>query len=617
MNSPALQTQIKEFPKNPGVYLMRDDEGRIIYVGKAKVLRNRVRSYFSGTKDPKTQVLVSKIAKIDFLVTQTEYEALILENNLIKEYNPRYNINLKDGKTYPVIRITNDEFPRIFRTRRLIQDGSRYFGPFPDVGAIETYLEIVDKVHPLRKCRGPLKKRAHPCLYYHIGKCPGPCAGLISPEDYRKEADYAAEMIAAPPEELQARFTAEMNEASASLRFEKAAEYRDLLRAIDNIFSEQKVVDYDLETRDYLGWFEQDGYHSFVILQMRGGRLAGTDMFRSQGFGGGDEDLAVFIAQYYGQYRRFPEKLFVPLPGLIPDIQRYLSEELGAETTVLQPAGSRDEAVLAMAGENARQDCAKRIHEMGNLPALEELQSVLNLPGLPLRIEGFDIAQLHGKHTVAAMVSFHQGKPDPGQYRKFHIRSLAGGIDDFEAIREAVARRYTRVLNEGLPRPDLIVIDGGKGQLSSAQSILQALGLDSIPILGLAKQEEEIFLPGKPDPILLPPGNPALRILQAVRDESHRFGTSFNQRLRSKDLKLDSLESVEGIGKVRSTRLLTEFGSLDGIRRASPEELAARGKITLELAQRLLSAVVEGSETGPEIETGLEAAEPEEVYTEE
>jgi excinuclease ABC subunit C len=587
MKETALQNRIKDFPKNPGVYLMKDDRGTIIYVGKAKILRNRVRSYFAGTKDPKTRVLVSKIRTIDYLITESEYEALILENNLIKEYSPRYNINLKDGKTYPVIRITADEYPRIFRTRRIIQDGSRYFGPYTNVAAIQTYLEMIDKLYPLRKCRGPLKKRSSPCLYYHIGKCPGPCAGLVSREDYQAQADKAATMLAKPPEELQKELEAHMQEASKGLKFEKAAEYRDLLRAMDSIFVDQKVIDYDLETRDYLGWYAQDSYHSFVVLQMRGGRLAGTDMFRSQGFGSDEEDLVQFITRYYSEFRRFPERLFLPPRAPQEDIQRFFREELGAsETTVLYASGDRDGAVMNMATENARQDCLKRIMDLGSRPALEELQRILSLPTLPERIEGFDIAQLHGKHTVAAMVSYFQGRPDPGSYRKFHIRSINGGIDDFESIREAVARRYTRVINEDLPRPDLILIDGGKGQLSGAKGILDALGLD-IPILGLAKREEEIFLPGEKEPIILPPGHPALRILQGVRDEAHRFGTTFNQQLRTSDLKLDTLEGIPGLGKVRSQRLMKKFGGLKGIAQASIHELSRAGGFGNDLAQSI------------------------------
>ena len=584
MNQLSLQNQLKDFPKKPGVYLMKDQDGRVIYVGKAKILKNRVRSYFTGDKDPKTRVLVSKIADIDVLVTSSEYEALILENNLIKEYNPRYNINLKDGKTYPVIRITNEDYPRIFRTRRIIHDGSRYFGPYPNIKALETYLELVDKIYPLRKCRGPLKKRSSPCLYYHLHKCPGPCANLISQQDYQNQVNQAAELLAQQPKQLETDLRSRMEEASQSLAFEKAAEYRDMIRAMDTMFTGQSVVDYNLETRDYLGWHNDQTWFSFVILQMRGGKMVGTDMFRTESYGDVQETLEQFLLRYYSEFNRYPEKLFVP-PDLITDeIQRFLSEELSAPTQVLLGSEDRDGAILNMAIEIVRQDNYKQAHDRGNMAALEELQRILKLPTIPLRIEGFDIAQLHGKHTVAAMVSFYQGRPDKKEYRHFGIRSLQGEIDDFESIREAVARRYTRVLNEDLPRPDLILIDGGKGQLNGAKSILDALGLDQIPILGLAKREEEIFLPGSPDPITLPPGHPSLRILQAVRDEAHRFGTSHNQQLRSKDVKLETLEGIPGLGKVRSRRLLQGFGSVEEIAKAEVQHLAQVGGFGTDLA---------------------------------
>jgi excinuclease ABC subunit C len=584
MNQLSLQNQLKDFPKKPGVYLMKDQDGRVIYVGKAKILKNRVRSYFTGDKDPKTRVLVSKISAIDVLVTSSEYEALILENNLIKEYNPRYNINLKDGKTYPVIRITNEDYPRIFRTRRIIHDGSRYFGPYPNIKALETYLELVDKIYPLRKCRGPLKQRSSPCLYYHLHKCPGPCANLISQEDYKNQVNQAAELLSQQPKELETDLRSRMEEASQSLAFEKAAEYRDMIRAMDTMFTGQSVVDYNLETRDYLGWHNDQTWFSFVILQMRGGKMVGTDMFRTESYGDVQETLEQFLLRYYSEFNRYPEKLFVPPDLITEEIQRYLSEELSAPTQVLLGSEDRDGAILNMATETARQDNYKQAHDRGNMAALEELQRILKLPTIPLKIEGFDIAQLHGKHTVAAMVSFYQGRPDRKEYRHFGIRSLQGEIDDFESIREAVARRYTRVLNEDLPRPDLILIDGGKGQLNGAKSILDALGLDHIPILGLAKREEEIFLPGSPDPITLPPGHPSLRILQAVRDEAHRFGTSHNQQLRTKDVKLETLEGIPGLGKVRSRRLLLGFGSVEEIAKADVQQLAQVGGFGTDLA---------------------------------
>lgn len=570
---------------------MKDATSRVIYVGKARILRNRVRSYFSGEKDVKTRALVQKIDSIDYIVTATEYEALILESNLVKEYQPRYNIDLKDGKTYPVIRITNEDFPRIFKTRRIIGDGSAYFGPFPSVRTIDVYLEIIDNIIPLRKCHGPLKKRSAPCLYYHIKKCPAPCVDYISGEDYRARAAEAGRLISRPSEDLRNELVANMETASSKLDFEKAARYRDMAAAIDNINSEQKVMDHDPESRDYLASSHYETHSSFVVFKMRNGRLSGTDMYHTKGFGEETELLLQFLTQYYVDSASLPHKLFVPDAEVARLAADYFRVELKADTEIAMPSGSRDTAVMQMARENARQDLGRRLNELGTTPALDELRRIFELPALPRRIEGFDIAQLHGKHTVASLVSFHDGAPDKAAYRRFHIRSLKGAIDDFEAIREAVARRYTRVVNENLPRPDLILIDGGKGQLSSAKSILDALGLQDIPILSLAKREEEVFVPHKSEPVVLPAGHPALRLLQAVRDETHRFATGANQQLRSSDLKLDKLEGIPGLGKKRSTALLTAFGSIQAIAEASMEDLRSAAGISEALARNLLVAL--------------------------
>ncbi len=595
MNLQEIKNSISDFPDAPGVYLMKNADGEIIYVGKAKRLRNRVRSYFLSGRDVKTSTLVTKIRSIDFVVTDNEYEALILENNLIKEHNPRYNINLKDGKTYPVIRITNDEYPRIFRTRRIIQDGSRYFGPYADVKAIDTYLELVDNLFPLRKCKGTLKKREHPCLYYHIGKCPGPCAGLISQSDYAKRAEEISKLLSEPPEELKKDIQSRMLEASQKQEYEKAAGLRDNLYAVETIENNQLVNDFDPESRDYIASHEHEGLISFVVFQMRQGRLVGTDIFRSRSFSSSEpaDNLEQFIIRYYQEYRKLPAKIFLK-PGSVDrqSLERFLTEELDRkdenekprEIAIVKPESSRDASLLTMAEENARQDSFKRAREIGDEEGIAELKKVLRLPKLPRRIEGFDIAQLQGKFTVAALVSFRNGVPDKQEYRYFNIKSLKGKIDDYEAMREAMARRYSRIVNEKKDMPDLILIDGGKGQLNAACAILESLGLRGQPILGLAKREEEIFLPGQSQGLLLPPGTPALRVLQAVRDEAHRFGTTLNQKQRNRDLDLQILE-IPGFGPRRSQQLLAEFSSYDKALEAGPKEIQQRTGIPLQLAE--------------------------------
>ncbi|MFW5744732.1 MAG: excinuclease ABC subunit UvrC [Spirochaetota bacterium] len=585
---------VSHFPGEPGVYVMRDREHTILYVGKAKNLRNRVRSYFSRDKDVKTAVLMKKVDSIDYIVCRSEYEALLLENNLIKENRPRYNINLKDGKTYPVIRITNEKWPRVFRTRNVVQDGSTYFGPYANVHQIDRYLEVIEKLFPLRKCRGPIRKREHPCLYYHIGRCAAVCAGKTSHDEYMRRIESIRKLLSGEADALIADLEHQMDEAVADLKFEKAADLRDTIAAIRGTQEEQQVVDFDPDVRDYLGIYEKDGLVSMTIFHMRGGKMLGTELFHSDVYGEASDYVPQFLIQYYTAAKNIPEKLVIGaqrklVRAIAPDLRHFFAEELGKRVVIRAPEGSRDESVVNLAAENARRDFEKRVRESGNIPGLEELQKVLRLPRLPLRIEGFDIAHVDGRHPVASLVSFQNGRPDKSSYRKFHMRTLDGNIDDFAAMREVVARRYTRVANDELAAPDLILIDGGKGQVSSTVSVLQALELD-IPVVGIAKREEELFLPGESEGIRLPEGSEPLRILQAVRDEAHRFATTFRAGLQSADFSLQTLESVPGIGPTRSKRLIAKFKSLDAIASATPESIAAEAKIPYETAEAVRDA---------------------------
>ena len=587
LNQDELKNSISDFPASSGVYLMRNKNKQIIYIGKAKKLRSRVRSYFSVHKDRKTAALIGHVHSIDFVLTDNEYEALILENNLIKEHNPRYNINLRDGKTYPLIRITTDEYPRIFRTRRIIKDGSDYFGPFADVKAIDTYLGIVDALFPLRKCKGKLKKREHPCLYYHIDKCPGPCAGLVDRKEYNARVDQIRQLFTSSARKVKEDIRAKMEEASATLRFEKAAEFRDNLRAMETVESAQHVDDFDDETRDYISFHEHEGLISFVVFQMRQGRLVGTNIFRNRIFGSADErdSLEQFIIRYYEEMRAPPAVLYIDYGNFDSALlQQFFTRHREARVHICGPESERDGRLLRMVRENAKQDSLKRAREIGDEEGITELKKIFKLPYLPRRIEGFDIAQLQGKHTVAALVSFKNGVPDKKEYRYFNIRSLEGKIDDYEAMREVVARRYSRLVNENKSLPDLILIDGGKGQLNAACQILESLGLKGLPILSLAKREEEIFLPGRSQGVLLPEGTAALRVLQAVRDEAHRFGTSLNQRQRSTDLKFMA-GKVPGFGQKRSRQILAEFDSYQNAVDAGAEEINNRTAIPLAVAE--------------------------------
>ncbi len=607
MNEKISET-LSILPQQPGVYLMKDKDGLIIYVGKAKILRNRVRSYFSGQKDTKTGFLVSHIDYIDFIVTGTEYEALILENNLIKQHKPKYNINLKDGKTYPVIRITREDYPRVFRTRHIVDDGSHYYGPFPAIGAIDQYLEIIEEYFPLRKCRGPLKKREQPCLYFHIQRCLGPCAGKASSKEYANQVRSIRTLLEGNSTKLSGQLQKRMANAAKELRFEEAARLRDAVRALETVGLAQQVQDFVTDSRDYIAWQDDEEAVSFVVFRMREGKLMGTETFRATSLGGQDL-VEQFFMQFYDLNNSPPHRIYLAewqgddLASRESVLQQYLRYALQSDALLALPELPRDQSIINLARENARQDLVRRRTESGDVLALKDLQAVLGLPKLPMRIEGFDIAHLHGKHTVAAMVSFWKGIPDKNHYRIFQIRSLQGGIDDFESIREAVARRYSRVLNEELERPDLILIDGGKGQLSAAMSILDSLGLNALPICALAKEEEEIFLPGRSESVRLPEGSPALRILQAVRDESHRFGTGHNQRLRSGDIKLSTLEGIPGIGPGRAKKLLTTFGNLDAVRAASAELIQTKAGLSAKLSAVVVSALQDtGNENSPNAE---------------
>ncbi len=583
----ALKQDAQRFPRTPGVYLMKDREGKILYIGKAKDLKKRVVSYFTGSRDVKTRFLVGKIASIEHIVTKNEYEALLLENNLIKQWTPHYNVNLKDGKTYPVIRITNEEFPRVFRTRRIIDDGSTYYGPYTDVQRVDLYLEIIEKLFPLRKCRGPLKKRTSPCLYYHMHRCSAPCAGMISQEDYAGIVEQVKKLFAGKTGELKKELEEKMETAAESLEFEKAAAYRDSIQAVEWSSLKQEVVDLNGYDRDYAVIVSEGTLCTFALFQMREGRLTGQDLFYSDTYESEEEALSHFLLQYYSPDSKPPRTIYLSVELDTGELEEYFREELGVSTEIKVPVKGKHLSLIRMAEENARIDLRRRMENAGRHPGLEEIRKILHLEGLPQRIEGFDIAQLSGTNPVASMVSFLDGKPDKQQYRKYHIRSLNGQIDDFKSIREVVARRYTRLVTEQKELPDLILIDGGKGQVSSAQSVLRSLGITSVPVIGLAKRIEEI-VPVEGAPFTLPDTSPALRLLQFIRDEAHRFATTFQKSMRQKKLDTPVLTQIKGIGEKRARQLMSTYGSFRTIASLTPGEIAGTVKIPCELAEKVI-----------------------------
>jgi excinuclease ABC, C subunit len=645
-------------PLQSGVYFWKDEHGTIIYVGKAKSLRNRLLSYFAKNKDVKTRILVSRATELEYIETKTEYEALLLENNLIKKHKPKYNICLKDGKTYPVIKITNEKFPAIFKTRTLKNDGSFYFGPFPNVYAVENFLHLIKQNYKIRQCK-VLRKRKYPCLYYHIGRCSAPCCGKVSEEDYASVINEVKNLLsnANSVDKLQK----DMQEAARALDFEKAKRLRDGIQSILALHNQNVVEDLDENSRDYIAWACEGAMISFAVLKMRNGKLVARDVYRTQSLKDDSEVVQEFLPLYYNDKKEVPPTIFIAeanhttescgavenfesssddgnnimndwfqnkLSGSVKIItlpiplkqtyfeqkidgaslaaeasQNYFSQEL-AKTVA---ASSDDEklasdfrmtlkdfrhhrAALSMAYFNAHEDVIRRLREYGDWAGLEELKKVLSLSVLPVRIEGFDIAHLEGSFTVASLISFKDGNPDKKNYRLFRLKTTDGINNDYASMKEAVARRYTRLLNEDADLPDLILIDGGIGQVNSAHTILSALKLD-IPVIGLAEKNEEIFFPHNGNPLRLPRKSAALRVLQRIRDEAHRFANSRNKRLREKaELNL-SFADLPHVGDVRAKRLLEQFGSLDNLSNASPKEIATAIKVSESIASEILQAI--------------------------
>lgn len=673
----ALHQYALSAPKTSGVYLWRDEKDIVIYVGKAKSLKNRLSSYFASKRDIKTRILVSRARRIEYIQTDNEYEALLLENNLIKKYKPRYNINLKDGKTYPVLKITNERYPRLYRTRRIQNDGARYFGPFPNVPAVDDFLSLIKRTYTLRQCKR-LKKR-EPCLYFHIGRCSAPCADKISETDYRKDIDEIALLLEGDLKKPLAELTEKMKAAAAAREFEKAARIRDGMQAVRALRGQNSVEDMDPEARDYIGWAAEGALITFTVFKMRGGKVVGRDLYRTESLKDEAEVLPEFLIAYYTDPKQIPPHIFVCAGQEYELAEQWFADRLGvkvtitaipledrkqasatdtesptavnehsyhidnteaaaaektpvygavtpdeADTTPVSDSASepevskqtaatsntagrsevpersaadrlppsvlrRHKAALAMAQFNAKEDAARRIKELGDFPALEELQKILSLDRPPHRIEGFDIAHLHGKYTVASLISFKDGNPDKKNYRIFRLRTTDGIIDDYASMREAVARRYTRLLNEAAELPDLIMIDGGIGQVNAAKAVLDALELD-IPLVGLAEKNEELYRPHINKPIVLPRRSAALRVLQRVRDETHRFANTRNNRLRSKEELHLQFEQLPHIGEKRAARLLRSFSSIEKLAAASVEAAAAAARITQAQAEEVIAA---------------------------
>ena len=584
-----LQRKLENLPRSPGVYQFRDAEGRIIYVGKAKSLRSRVRSYFqdTGGADPKREILVSKIEDLEIVVTDSEVEALLLENNLIKEHAPRYNIRLKDDKSYPYIVVTNEPYPRIFPTRRIVRDGSRYYGPYTDVKAMHLMLRTIRGIFPIRSCDYKLdadviaRAKVKLCLDYHIQKCEGPCEGLVSQDDYAAMIGQVEQLLKGKTRALQRQLEEEMESFAEHLEFEKAARLRNRLQALKTYQDRQKVASADFKDRDIVAFARRDSDAVGIIFRVRDGKIVGKQHFP---FTGAEIEtdgaiLEHLIHRYYTKTMDIPAEIVIPVePESAAALENWLGDRAQMRVTFTVPRIGDKMKLLSMCRANAGyildDILLQKMKSESALPkSVEFLQKDLHLPSPPRRIECFDISHLQGAETVASMVAFLDGKPRKSEYRKYGIRSVHG-VDDFASMREVVERRYRRLLEEEQPLPDLIVIDGGKGQLSSAVDVLQELGLDQQPVIGLAKRLEEVFVPGESLPMNLPKTSPGLKLLQRIRDEAHRFAITYHRERRDKATLQTELEEIDGVGPKRAQTLLTAFGSVRAVAQAGPEQLA-------------------------------------------
>ena len=599
-NKEHIEAQLKELPRQPGVYLMKDETGMIIYVGKAKSLRSRVRSYFrKNDQTYKTRMLVKYIDDFDYIITDTEVEAFILEANMIKKHQPKFNIRLKDDKTYPYIKVTkNVDFPRVFKTRIVKNDGAEYFGPFADVDAIYKTLDAIKDIFKLRSCKKELdadNPEERPCLNYHIDKCLGPCIGAISKEDYHELIDQVCLFLSGRQQELKKQVREKMEEAADERNFEKAARFRDALEAFEKLSESQKVMTDKNIDQDVVALVQgEEDKACAQLLLVRNGRLIGQEYFILQGTEeeSSAETMASFLQQYYEQAAGIPDELLLNTEINYQDLlAERLADIKGKKISIQYPQKGDKKKMLEMAERNAEQNLKKedirsKYETKRTSGAVEKLGEILELENDPYHIEGFDISNIQGTDSVASMVVFKNGRPSKQDYRRFKIKTVEGP-DDFSSMKEVVERRYARLLREDRELPDLILIDGGKGQLNAAYEILEHLGIEDLSIIGLAKKEEEIFRPGESEPITLPHHTPTLQLLQRVRDEAHRFAVNYHRKLRSRRLTHSMLDEIPGVGETRRNALLQHFGSLAKIREAKIWQLKEVDGISGKTARKI------------------------------
>ncbi|MGQ9566418.1 MAG: excinuclease ABC subunit UvrC [Anaerolineae bacterium] len=614
MVTETLKEKLDALPAKPGVYLMRDVHGRVLYVGKAVNLRARVRSYFhsSAQHTAKVRHLVGEVRDLEVIVTDSELEALILEANLIKRYRPRFNVRFRDDKQYPYIKVNwQDPYPRVHLTRRVERDGARYYGPYTSSQAVSQTLDALRKIFPFLTCTREITgKDRRPCLYYHIRRCAGPCIGAVTQEEYREIVAQVCLFLEGHTEKVLAHLQQKMQEAAEALQFERAAQYRDQIRAVQAVTERQKVVSAALADQDVIAFARDDGQACVHVFFVRNGKLLGREYFLLEGTEGepDEEIMSAFLKQFYSGAAHIPREIL--LPERVDEaivIEQWLRDRRGRKVSLRVPQRGKARDLVRMAQENALETLKMLRAEWAALngritEAMGELQAALGLPDPPNRIEAYDISNIQGTLATGSMVVFVQGKPHKSAYRRFRIRTVEGA-DDYAMMREVLQRRFRRAVEpEGqeAPQPgsrdeekwhilpDLVLVDGGKGQLGIALQVLEEFGLqERVHVVALAKEREELFLPGQPEPVRLPEGSQALFLVQRVRDEAHRFALTYHRDLRTRRTLTSLLDQIPGIGPERRKRLLRQFGSLEAIREASEEGLAAVPGISRELARRI------------------------------
>ena len=587
-----IAEKLKLLPDRPGVYLMKNRRGQIIYVGKAIKLKNRVRQYFQSSRNhsAKTLALVSHIEDLETIITANELQALILECNLIKKHHPKYNIMLRDDKTYPYLKLTlNEDYPRLITTRRVVKDGSRYFGPYTSGTAMKETLNLLRRLFPLRTCKH-LGER--PCLEYHIKRCPAPCAGFVDKETYKEMVRSVCWFLEGKTEEIETALTEKMQQLAQKLEFELAGKIRDQLAAIRQITEKQKILT-DTGDMDAVGMASSPLGTCMQVFFVRNGKILGRNQFLLTGNEDDNSEncLSAFFKQYYNDAVFIPKEILLPID--IEEtalLEKWLLETKKAKAKIIVPKRGVKKDIVQMANENAAkylhdQESRLRDNQARSIGAVYDLQKYLNLTKPPLRMECFDISHIQGSETVASMVVFQDGKPDKESYRRFKINSTEGKPDDFMSMREVTMRRYGKATAEEMP--DLIIIDGGKGQLSSALEIIRGAGHMSVPVVGLAKQFEYIFTEYSPEPVILPRQSDALYLVQQIRDEAHRFAITYHRKLRTKRNKVSLLDNIAGVGAKRRKALFDRFENIGNIKNATVEELSAVPGISENIAKSI------------------------------